>query len=459
MPFDPTMAAIRFGVGLSPGVGAPQSVDAMMALLAGPDRAAEAFAIPPFAQAEPSPATFRLASLAVRDAPDDAAKAAAEAARDRLREDGREMVGRNLAMEIGRSVTTEDGLRERLTRFWADHFTVRAVSGVARNLVSPYVEEAIRPNLTGRFGDMLKAAVTHPMMLIYLDQHLSVGPNSRTAERTGRGLNENLARELLELHTLGVGGRYDQRDVRELAELLTGLTYTARTGFRFRAQNAEPGAETVLGVSYGGGDPSLDDILRALDDIARHPDTARHIARKLAVHFIGPEPDTDLIDMMAARYLESDGRLLPVYEAMLRHDAAWAPEYRKVKPPLDFIASAMRALGVDPAMIRGASLQDVRRVIYRPMQVMGQTWQAPVGPDGWPEEDEAWVTPQGMAGRITWAMTAPQALLDDLPDPRDFVRVALGPTPPDAVLFAAQAAESRSDGIGVILASAAFQRR
>lgn len=459
MTFDPVMAEIRFGVGLSPDRAPPGSVDDMLTVLAGPDRMARAWPIARFAAAEPSFASIRAAALAVRDAPDAEAEARAMAHRDQLRENGREMYAANLATEVARTVDTTDGMRERLNRFWADHFTVRAVSGAVRHLVSPYIEEAIRPHVTGRFADMLRAVIVSPMMLLYLDQHLSLGPNSEAARKQGRGLNENLARELLELHTLGVGGAYTQTDVRELAELLTGLGWSARRGFRFRPNSAEPGAETVLGVDYGGGAPSLDDILDAMEGLALHPDTARHLARKLAVHFIAPDPDPMLVETMAARYLAANGDLLAMVEGMLLHPAAWSPPARNVKLPFDYIASGLRALAVPPEVVAGASLQQVRQVVQFPMRVMGQTWQAPTGPDGWPEAAEEWITPQGMAGRISWAMQAPERLVDALPDPRDFVHHALGPEPPEPVAFAARAAETRSDGVGVILASAAFHRR
>jgi len=457
--FDPVLAEIRFGVGVSPVIAAPGSVDEMLARLIGADAAAAAFPVPVWAEAEPSPRQFREVALSVREAGTEAEREAAEALRDAQREAGRELVATNMVAELGRSVITQDGMRERLTRFWADHFTIRATTGNTRHLVSPYVEETIRPHLAGRFATMLRAVATHPMMLLYLDQHLSMGPNSTAAQRNNRGLNENMARELLELHTLGVDGSYDQSDVRQLAKLLTGLSYTPQNGFAFRAQNAEPGAETVLGRSYGGGEARLDDILAALDDLAVHPDTARHLSAKLARHFIGPEPAPDLLAAMVERYLDSEGDLLATYEAMLRHPQAWGPERRNVKQPMAFLATAMRALAVPPDRLKSASLQDVRRIVMRPMRVMGQPWQEPPGPDGWAEEDSAWVTPQGMAGRITWAMTMPRQLVTELPDPRDFVQHALGPTPPEAVSFAAGAAESVTDGIGVILASAAFQRR
>jgi len=148
-----------------------------------------------------------------------------------------------------------------------------------------------------------------------------------------------------------------------------------------------------------------------------------------------------------------------MYDVMLASDLAWDSQLQKVKQPFDFVASSMRALAAPLDVIQNATLQEVRRLIQRPLSVMGQVWQNPVGPDGWPEDEESWITPQGMAGRITWAMEVPRELVFDLPDPRDFVYHALGPTPPEPVLFAANAAETIQDGIGIVLASAAFQRR
>lgn len=459
MPFDPTIAAIRFGVGLSPDIAPPLSVDDMLARLTGPDEAAGFAPIPTYSTVYPSRLDFRNASRALTDARGTDGEDAATEAQSKLRADGRAAVATFMQAELARAVHTKDGFRERLTRFWADHFTVRSTNGISRHLVSPYIEEAIRPHVAGSFADMLVAVIGSPMMIFFLDQHRSMGPNSPAAQRRDRGLNENLAREMLELHTLGVGGAYTQTDVRELAELLTGVTASAQRGGYFRAQQAEPGAEVVLGESYGGGDASVDHVIAALRDLAMHPDTARHLARKLAVHFVSPDPDPALVDAMAAAYLGADGDLVAFYTVLLGDDASWSPEALKVKQPFDFIASSMRALAVPMDTILTATLQDVRRVVQRPLSVMGQVWQSPVGPDGWSEHAENWITPQGMAGRITWSMQAPREVLDDLPDPRDFVFHALGPTPPEPVLFAANAAETVSDGIGIVLASAAFQRR
>lgn len=459
MPFDPTLAAIRFGNGLSPTVAPPTSVDDMLAQLGGPDVAAQRFPIMEYDTVTPSRLEFRAASGALNDAQDEAAREAAVEGLAQIRRDAGDAWARWTTSQLAREITTTDGFRERLTRFWADHFTAPPTNGQWRFLVYPYIEQSVRAHVDGQFVDMLRAAVMSPMLIQYLSQHRSYGPNSQTGIKTGRGLNENMAREILELHTLGVGGAYTQTDVREFAELLTGITTNTRRGGYFDWGRAEPGPETVLGQTYGGEAESLDHIMAALDDLARHPDTALHLSTKLVEHFIGPSPQPDLVAAMARAYDLTDGNLMAVYEVMLNDDAAWAPELQKVKQPYGFVSSSMRALGVSGEALVALPFADVRRFIFRPLTLMGQAIHQPVGPDGWPEEDEAWINPQGMAGRITWAMQIPERLLDDLPDPRDFVVHALGPTPPDAVIFAANAAETVTDGIGLVLASAAFQRR
>lgn len=356
---------------------------------------------------------------------------------------------------------TQTGFRERLASFWADHFTAMGKVGVVRRATSPYVEEAIRPHLSGAFEDLLIAAVTHPLMLIYLDQMQSIGPNSKRGKNSSgkRGLNENLAREVLELHTLGVEGSYSQTDVRELAELFTGMTFQAEVGFKFARDRAEPGAETVLGRAYGGDPAKLEPVLQALRDLARHPDTARHIAWKLAVHFVADTPDPDLIAALQTRYLDTDGDLMALYGVLLDHPASWNRVLYNAKPPFDFIASTCRALALREDRFDGMKENQFKSTLLTPMSLMGQTWQLPAGPDGWPEEDDAWITPQGVSARLRWAMTVPQVLRRDLPDPDGFVTTTLADLAPDPVRFAANVAESRSDAIGLVLSSPAFQRR
>ena len=456
--FDPQLAEIRFGYGLSPQVAAPRSVDAMLAGLQGPDTMADAFPVEPFD-------TFRLRMIEVAKAAQQRRETRgtpkAEAAKKRrnelnaaARKDGLRWAGHVML----RRVWTPTAFRERLVAFWSDHFTAHGKRGVIRRATSPYVQEAIRPHIAGRFEDMLQAAVAHPVMLEYLDQTRSMGPGSKRAGKKNRGLNENLAREVLELHTLGVGGPYTQEDVRQLAELFTGLSFTPQDGFTFRNDFVEPGAETVLCTTYAD-DTTTAPIRALLSYLAAHPSTAAHLARKLAVHFVADAPDPGLVAALEAAYLETDGNLLALYEVLLNHPTAWTPELTNFKPPLDFMSSAMRSLAVPEALLMRFNEKKMRRVFAAPLTQMGQQWQRPIGPDGWPEEDAHWITPQGLAGRVAWAMDAPEFILRVLPDPRQFVDTALGARADDAVRFAAAAAESKPEAIGLVLMSPAFQRR
>ena len=458
MPFDPTLAAIRFGTGLSAILPPPADQAGMLALLTGPDVAALAYPIAGFEMAQPRMADVRQMMIARREARGTGREAGLQDLYVLMRDQARAARLAFFQATLARGVTSPDGLRERLALFWADHFTVRARDSFSACLVASFAADAIRPHLTGTFSAMLRAVMTHPMMLIYLDQIRSVGPNSMAGLRRHRGLNENLAREMLELHTVGVDGPYDQTDVRELAEVLTGLVWTPDGGFAYDSRFAEPGAETVLGVTYDAA-ASLDTVLAALDGIAAHPATARHIAHKLAVHFVADIPDEALVQNLTDVFIQTGGDLLAVTTAFLDHPAAWAPALQKVKPPIGYLTAALRALGVPGEALTNLNKRQTELLFGIPLSVMGQPWEEPPGPDGWPEEGAAWATPQAMAGRIDWAMTMPARLVEPLPDPRDFVRTALGPNPPDPVVFAAGAAENVAIGIGLILSSAAFQRR
>ena len=458
MSFDPIIAAIRFGMGLAPRHALPGGVDDLLGDVSGPDAMADAHVIPSFEAATPSPRDYRVAFKLRQDAQGEAGFAAADARIGQLRLQARLAQLDHGRTVFARLVDAPIGFRERLVTFWADHFTVKSRNGQTRHLVTPYIEDAIRPHVGGRFVDMLIAAESHPMMLLYLQQAESIGPTSVVGLKRGRGLNENLARELLELHTLGVDGGYAQADVRQMAELLSGLTYSPEDGMHYDARRAEPGGETVLGVNYGAeASPAV--IQRALADLAAHPATATHLAHKLARHFVADDPDPALVAAIATAYTETDGDLMACYAALLGHPAAWHAAPQKVRPPVDFIAGACRALGVSGAEFRGITEKQAQKWLQNPLRVMGQTWQDPPGPDGWPDRVNDWIIPQTMAGRITWALQVPRVIRDPLPDPRDVVRHALGPEADPAVVFAAGAAETRRDGIGLIFASAAFNRR
>ncbi|MBI1218923.1 MAG: DUF1800 family protein [Rhodobacteraceae bacterium] len=453
MANDPTIAAIRFGAGLSPVSGAQADAAALMAELAAPDAQIAAFPVMPSTEVW-SQALAVKALRRARQQNEPGAVARVKAARAAVAE--REVAG--LVSFMQRGVAAPIGFRERLQAFWANHFTVVNKTGTYPSGPAAFADEALRPNLTASFATMLRAVVTHPMMLVYLDQVSSVGPKSVFGQRTGKGLNENLGRELMELHTLGVGAPYTQTDVRQLAKLLTGLGFDPKTGFVFRANWAEPGPKTVLGKTYDGP-PRLETIYAALDDIAVRPETAHHLCLKLATHFVADTPDADLVQHMTAAYSASGGELGKVYAAMLDHPAAWALPYQKVRLPYDYLVAGLRALGVAPQTLSDLSPHDQRKLILGPLQLMGQPFEKQPEPNGWPEAAQAWVQPQMLAARIQWAMAVPAAVMPDLPDPRDFVRTALADAAGPALVTAAAQAETRRAGVGIILASSDFNRR
>ncbi|MEM9010216.1 MAG: DUF1800 domain-containing protein [Pseudomonadota bacterium] len=448
-----TIAAIRFGYGFRPGTPPPAGPEDLVAQL-GDTAADDAFADLPDVPARIGlMQAYRAGIRAVREG-----NAEGEAAREAAAEAIWQQRAADDLTRLGAAMESPAGLRERLFAFWCDHFTV--VGGNRRRyLLDAAMEvEAIRPHLNGRFADMLRAVSTHPAMLEYLDQTASIGPNSPVAQRRGGGLNENLAREILELHTLGVDGSYTQADVREFAEALTGFS-VRRSAFVFDPRRAEPGTETVLGTRYGQarGRATLEDAVAILEDLAVHPETARHIARKLATHFVADDPPEALVAHLEAAYRASDGDLGAVHRALIEHPDSWAGLGGKVKQPFDFIASSLRALGLGRRELRRMG----RRAwpfLNRGMQVMGQPLRRPGGPDGWPEMAESWITPQGLAARIDWAGRAARRFGRNL-DPRDFLRTALDDAASQELGFAVGAAETRLEGVVLVLASPEFNRR
>ena len=239
------------------------------------------------------------------------------------------------------AASTDAGFRERWTLFWANHFTVAAKGLAETAAVGPFEREAIRPHVFGRFEDLLVAASSHPGMLLYLDQTQSIGPNSVAAgRRAGKGgLNENLGREILELHTVGAGAGYTQSDVTEFARALTGWSMGGANGpeqeqgaFLYRANFHEPGERVVMGRRYP--DKGGDQALEILKDLAADPHTADHIARKLAIHFIADDPQPSLVAKLRGAFLASHGDLSHVATVLVAAPEAWDPTPRKFKTPL-----------------------------------------------------------------------------------------------------------------------------
>ena len=455
--FDPYLAVRRFGTGLAASAALPTDPRDVLADLDAPDALGAQFEVPSVGEYLALDAEVTRLRQAKRKTKDKAEIARIDEKMKAQKGKAAPLAQQAFRARVARGIAAPVGFRERLEWFWVDHFTVRSSGGIAGRAISTFWDGAIRPNIGGRFADLLRVVVQEPLMLGSLDQNRSAGPNSRFAKERGMGLNENYARELLELHTVGADGAYQQADVIELARVLAGLS--VRKGvFEWQKGRAEPGEKRVLGKVYGSPKPVLEDVFAALEALAVHPDTARHLAWKLAVHFVSDQPDPGLITHMAARYRAADGGLSALYTSMLEHPAAWTLP-GNVKWPFEYLVSGMKALSVPPERILAASHKDIRRGLMVPMRLMGQNYQRASGPDGWAEEDAAWITPQGIAGRIQWAMNAPDQMVDRLPDPRVFLETALGPEPPEAVRFAAFNAESQREGVGLVLASSAFQRR
>src|SRR5215468_9083152 len=251
---------------------------------------------------------------------------------------------------VDAGLAAEIGFVERLVWFWSNHFCVSADKGNVRQICGAYEREVIRANVLGRFSDMLLAVESHPAMLIYLDNARSIGPDSIAGLRQKRGLNENLAREILELHTLGVRTVYTQEDVTRFANVITGWTFVpfrqdpVRGGeFEFNPRMHQPGAQTVIGRSYpDAGMQQGRDVLAAL---ARHPATAKHVTAKLARHFVADEPPPALVERLAKRFLATQGDLKEMAKALVAAPEAWEAPRAKLKRPGEWVVGMLRAAG------------------------------------------------------------------------------------------------------------------
>jgi uncharacterized protein (DUF1800 family) len=346
------------------------------------------------------------------------------------------------------------GIGERLAMFWANHFAVAVGKGPAvRILAGAFEREAIRPHVFGRFEDMLLAVETHPAMLIFLDNQQSVGPDSRASNQGKRGLNENLAREIMELHTLGVDGGYTQRDVTSLSRIITGWTVVGAEGrlgapgtFTFNRNAHEPGSQALLGVSYA--DDGVGQGRAALRDLARHPATARHIAFKLARHFVADAPPPELVASLAATYTKTHGDLSAVYLALIGSEAAWTPNLVKIRSPLEFFIALLRASGERPKP----------NAIMAALNAMGQPLWNPSGPNGFPDTVDAWASSEGLGTRIDVAsLVANQT--PGRTDPRRFAAETLGSLLSPDTEHAISRAETKAQAVSIAFLSPEFQRR
>jgi uncharacterized protein (DUF1800 family) len=388
---------------------------------------------------------------------------AASAAADPDRPALRRAVAQGLQRRWQHAVTTPAPVHERWVRFWSNHFCVAQTKGTMLGMVWPFEQEAVRPHADGRFVDLLRAATTHPSMLLYLDNAASFGPDSVVGRRARRGLNENHARELLELHTVGVAAGYTQADVVELARLLTGWTVArdpqaapsrlalvpVADGWPsgFVAAMHQPGSKQVLGATYAEGPQALEAVLAAL---ARHPATARHLATKLVRHFVADEPPPDLVAAVAARWRETDGDLAAVRRALFTHPAAWtADRPPKFKTPEDWWLSMHRVLGLP--------VDEVERGVAW-MTRLGQPPSRAPSPQGWPDRRADWLSPDALWQRVE-AAAAVAARLGGRVDARSRADAAFGPDLGDETRRQIERAASGEQALALWLASPSFLTR
>jgi uncharacterized protein (DUF1800 family) len=306
----------------------------------------------------------------------------------------------------------------------------------------------------GRFEDLLVASSTHPGMLIYLDQARSAGPNSLAGQRRQMGLNENLAREILELHTVGADAGYSQADVTEFARALTGYSIGSERElveqqgrFLFRPQLHEPDARTVMGRTYAAGE--ADQARRILADLAAHPATADHVARKLAVHFVADDPPPALVARLRQAFLDSHGDLAEVATSLVTAPEAWDPAACKFKTPNEFLVSSYRAVDAAPTL--------APREVVQPLTALGQRPFSAPQPNGWSEQASDWAAPDAVVKRLTWAAAFADAHAPA--EPMALAQASLGARLSPAVATAVSRAESRSEALTLLLMSPEFQRR
>ncbi len=370
----------------------------------------------------------------------------------------RQDAGADFLSRMRLAATTDADFRERWALFWFNHFTVSATKLQTATLVGPFEDEAIRPHVFGRFEDMLVASSSHPAMLLYLDQARSIGPDTAAAaflSRKGRhaGLNENLAREVMELHTVGLAAHYTQADVTEFARALTGWSISGLDApdsvagkFMFRPAAHEPGVRTIMGRRYP--QEGMQQGLAVLHDLAASPFTAQHVSYELARHFVADEPPASLVARLKETFQETGGDLSHVANTLILSPEAWSPEARKFKTPYEFVVSAWRAAGVTPDALRDAAI----------LTALGQKPYSAPSPKGWPEDAAAWCAPDAVVKRMAWAQRLAAGHVAGR-DPSQLAADALGDRLTPLVAQAISHAETREESLAVLLMSPEFQRR
>jgi uncharacterized protein (DUF1800 family) len=375
-----------------------------------------------------------------------ALKAAAEAVPD----PGRQIYLDEAKLRTEAALAANIGFTERLVWFWSNHFCISADK--IRSMSGAYEREAIRPHVLGRFADMLLAVEGHPAMLFFLDNLASMGANSIAGINRSRGLNENLARETLELHTLGVRTGYTQDDVIGLSNAYTGWTLVPPGDnpehggeFSFNPRLHEPGAQKVLGKLYE--DEAVGQARAVLADLAVHPATATHVARKLAAHFISDTPPPALVERMAKSFIDSSGDLKEVAKTMVLSDESWSAPPTKLKRPGEWVVGLVRAAGltqIDAQRYTGGQT------------LLGEPLWRPTSPKGFPDDEASWI--DGMGRRLDVANNFAERIAGRV-DPDEIIGSVLASAVSPEVSEAVGRAETRQQALVLLFMSADFQRR
>jgi uncharacterized protein (DUF1800 family) len=363
---------------------------------------------------------------------------------------------------------TDRPFAERLVHFWSNHFAVSADKGAVVGLAGALENEAIRPHVAGRFVELLTAVEQHPAMIAFLDNQLSVGKDSEAARFAARrfgaagttkrqfGINENLAREILELHTLGVDGGYSQTDVTSFAQIITGWSIGGGKGrlaggmagrFYFRDNLHEPGTKVFLGKSYIEEGQRQGEAVLA--DLARNPATAHFIATKLVRHFVSDDPPPAAVERVARAFLKTGGYLPQVYAALIESPEAWEADARKFKTPEDFVFSTFRSLNISPSRPED---------VLRSFELLGQRQYTPGSPAGWPDTSKSWDGSDALMHRVLWASRV-AAKYEQGMDPVALAASSLGGYARPETLTALRRAASADQALALLLMSPEFQRR
>ena len=378
------------------------------------------------------------------------AEMANKIALDAVPDPGRPIYLEEARVRIEAALGAEIGFVERLVWFWSNHFCISADK--IRSMSGAYEREAIRPHVLGRFSDLLLATEAHPAMLFYLDQNVSMGANSIAGINRTRGLNENLAREILELHTLGVRTGYTQGDVISFANVLTGWTLVPPGDnpehggeFTFNPRLHEPGAQKVLGKSYD--DETVDQGRAVLRDLAANPATATHVATKMARYFIADAPAPALVERMTKAFLDTGGDLMEVAKTMVSSPEAWTMPATKLKRPSEWVVGIVRATGLTQA--------DPKRFTDG-QALLGEPLWRPSSPKGFPDDEASWI--DGMGRRLDIANNFAERVSVRV-DPLDVIETVFGSSVSPEVKQAVERAESRQQALVLLFMSSEFQRR